>query len=536
MREVAYDGGKSAAQTRHSLWSRPPLLWLRLAYLTLLNVVFSWTYRFVRSHYRIWRYSSQHYSRFLDDLAHLHAYLMGAWAKKRVPAYKRFLDENGHVFRLLSLENFPETTKENYVVRYGFAERCRNGRIAVAGTLVDESAGSSGTPYNWVRSAKELRDVHVNTANWVRYTFPTERLFALNAFSMGAWATGTNMAIALSRVCMVKSTGPDLDKIVDTIDRFGDDYDYLVTAYPPFLKHVVDALDERGFDWTRTRVFGAVGGEGMTEAMRDYLERRLVKVRSGYGASDVQIGVAGETDLSVWVRKLLVERADVREALLGPGDDRVPMAFQYNPLENYIEINERSEAVITVNNISVLSPKLRYNVGDEGLTMTRPELLRRLAALGVIESPRAAVPEGWGSPFFFLYGRRDSTISCMGANIYPIDVEYGLYADERLAGMIESFCLQLEETAELESRPVVNVQLRENVALGPGERSDAAERLRAAVVEHLTSASRDFAQAVREDPAVANIGVVLYDHDTGPFAGGRATIKNVYVVGPEQPS
>ena len=397
MKPLAQDAAETAAREHpRSLWSRPPLLWVRLAYLTLLNVVFSWLYRFVRSHYRIWHYSSQHYSRFLDDLAHLHAYLMCAWAKKRVPGYRQFLDEHGHVFRLLSLENFPETTKENYVVRYGFADRCRNGRIPVAGTLVDESAGSSGTPYNWVRSAKELRDVHINTANWVRYSFPTERLFALNAFSMGAWATGTNMAIALSRVCMVKSTGPDLDKIVDTIERFGGGYDYLVAAYPPFLKHVVDALDERGYDWSRTRVYGAVGGEGMTEAMRDYLERRLVKVRSGYGASDVQIGIGGETDLSVWVRRLLVERADVREALLGPGEDRVPMVFQYNPLENYIEINERAEAVITVNNISVLSPKLRYNVGDEGLTMTRTELVHRLAALRVIDSPRAALAGGLG--------------------------------------------------------------------------------------------------------------------------------------------
>ena len=78
----------------------------------------------------------------------------------------------------------------------------------------------------------------------------------------------------------------------------------------------------------------------MTEAMRDYLERRLVKVRSGYGASDVQIGIAGETDLSVWVRKLLVARADVARRCSDRGEDRVPMAFQYNPLENYIEIND----------------------------------------------------------------------------------------------------------------------------------------------------------------------------------------------------
>jgi phenylacetate-CoA ligase len=515
---------------RRTLWSRPPLLWIRRTYLLFLNWALSRLYRFVRSHYRIWYRSSQRYSPFMDRLGYLNAYLMCAWAKKRVPAYAQFLEDNGHEFKLLQLECFPETSKESYVKKYGFAERCRYGRIPMAGTVVDESAGSSGTPFNWLRSAAELQDVHKNSANWIRFSFPTERLFALNAFSMGAWATGTNMGIALAKVCMVKSTGPDLEKIVDTIERFGPEYDYLITAYPPFLKHVVDALDARGFDWTQTRVHGAVGGEGMTEAMRDYLEKRLVKVRSGYGASDVQFGIAGENDLSVWMRKLLVARADVREALLGPGEERVPMVFQYNPLDNYIEINAAGETVITATNISILSPKLRYNLGDEAFTLSRPEVVQRLVEVGAIESKKAPLPLGWASRFLFLYGRRDSTISYMGANIYPIDVEYGLYRDDAVAALIEGFCLELKEERNLESRPVVHVQLRPTAALGAEERERVSAALGAGLVEHLRSASRDFAEAVREDPAAADVRVLLHDHGTGPFAGGPNKIKNVYVV------
>jgi phenylacetate-CoA ligase len=510
------------------IWSRPPLNWVRLGYLTLVNAVFSGLYRFVRSHYRLWYWLSQHSSSRTESLGRLNAYVNCALSRKNVPAYAQFLADTGYVFRILELGAFPETTKENYVQRYAFTQRCRHGRIPIAGTLVDESAGSAGTPFNWLRSERELRDVHLNTANWIRFTFPTERLFAINAFSMGAWATGTNMGIALSKVAMVKSTGPDLEKVIDTIEIFGDEFEYLITAYPPFLKHVVDALDERGFDWERTRLYGAVGGEGMTEAMRDHLERRLVKVRSGYGASDIQVGIAGETDLSVWVRKLLVERADAREALLGTGETRVPMVFQYNPLENYIEVNEAGDAVVTLNNSSVLSPKLRYNVGDEGLTLTRAEVVRRLEELGLVDS-RMPLPQSWAAPFFFLFGRRDGTISYMGANVYPIDVEYGLYRDEGLAAAIESFCIELEESTTLEARPVVHVQLREGARL---ERDAAAERLRVGLVDYLASASRDFAEALREDPAVADIGLVLHDHAAGPFAGMATKIKNVYVIRP----
>ena len=527
MTEAPSRSERPQAHHHRRVWSRRPLVWVRLGYLTLLNAAFTGLYRFVRSHYRLWYWLSQHSSGRVESLGRLNAYLMCALAKKTVPAYGRFLSDNGHVFRLLELDSFPETTKENYVQRYGFAERCRHGHIPIAGTVIDESAGSSGTPYNWLRSERELRDVHLNTANWIRFTFPTERLFAINAFSMGAWATGTNMGTALTKVAMVKSVGPDLEKVIDTIELFGDRYDCLVTAYPPFLKHIVDALDARGFDWERTRVYGAVGGEGMTEAMRDYLERCLVKVRSGYGASDVQIGIAGETDLSVWVRKLLVERADVREALLGPDETRIPMVFQYNPLENYIEVNEKGEAVVTLNNSSVLAPKLRYNVGDEGLTLTRSEVLKRLTAVGVVDA-RRPLPQSWAAPFFFLFGRRDGTVSYMGANIYPIDVEYGLYRDEALAAGIESFCIELEESALLESRPVVHVQLRDGARV---ERAEAAERLRRGLVDYLASASRDFAEAVREDASAADIRLVLHDHGTGPFAGTTSKIKNVYVIG-----
>jgi phenylacetate-CoA ligase len=510
------------SRASETIWSRRPAIWIRLAYLAALNSLFSTVYRVIRSNYRLWRFSATHYGTRLEALAHLHAYLMCAWAKKRVPAYADFLAANDHTFRLLRLESFPETSKETYVRLYGFTERCWDGRHPIAGTLVDESAGSSGTPYNWLRSGKELHDVHLDTANWVRWTFPTERLFALNAFSMGAWATGMNMGIALSKVCMVKSTGPDIEKIVDTLERFGDGYDYLICAYPPFLKHVADALDGRGFDWSRSRVYGLVGGEAMTEAMRDYLERRFVKVRSGYGASDIQIGIGGETDLSVHLRKLLVTRADLREALLGPGESRVPMVFQYNPLECYIEINARGESVITVNNASVLSPKLRYNVGDEARVIDRRTTQSHLASLG-IEGP---FPAGWSLPFLFLFGRADSTVSYMGANIYPLDVEYGLYRDHDLAAAIEGFCLELDDS-RLESHPVIHVHLRETAELS--DRAAAAETLRTGIVAHLAGASRDFAESLREDPAAADLRIELHDHGTGPFAGTRQSIKNVYL-------
>ena len=39
----------------------------------------------------------------------------------------------------------------------------------------------------------------------------------INAFSMGAWAAGMNMSLGMMRHGIVKSIGPDVDKILSTL-------------------------------------------------------------------------------------------------------------------------------------------------------------------------------------------------------------------------------------------------------------------------------------------------------------------------------
>ena len=56
-------------------------------------------------------------------------------------------------------------------------------------------------------------------------------------------------------------------------------------------------------------------------------------------------------------------------------------------------------------------------------------------------------------PFLWIYGRLDFTISVMGANIYPEDLEHCVYADPELARMTRSFCQSLSEGPEGEVRP-----------------------------------------------------------------------------------
>src|SRR2546429_3525907 len=259
-----------------------------------------------------------------------------AWrAVRRVPGYRAYLSAQGvAVDRLVPagiLEKLPETDKRSYIDPYPLAERCLYGRIPFVGTTIDESSGSTGTPYNWIRSEAERHIAHRNISFFARYCFGSEPIVTINAFSMGAWATGFNMTLALNHNGIVKSTGPDIGKILSTMRFLGPGYRYLILGYPPFVKHLLDEGDADGMPWAAYRMQAMVGGEGMTEELRDHLLQRFASVYSGYGATDIEIGMACESPASVAIRRLARARPDLRRALFC-GDFPPPTGFPYKPL------------------------------------------------------------------------------------------------------------------------------------------------------------------------------------------------------------
>ncbi|HLO36772.1 MAG TPA: hypothetical protein VK194_11845, partial [Candidatus Deferrimicrobium sp.] len=398
-----------------------------------------------------------------------------AWrAARTVPAYGRFLEDAGvdvaGLFPLGILAHLPETDKPNYVDRFGMMERCIGGNVPYPGTTIDESSGSTGTPYNWIRSRREREVAHRNIGFFARYAFGTEPLITINAFSMGAWAAGFNMSLGMMRHGIVKSIGPDVDKILSTLAYLGPAHRFLISGYPPFLKFLLDEGERRGVRWDDYRIHALVGGEGMTEELRDVLLGRFISVYSGYGATDIEIGMAGESPVSIAVRRLARARPDIRRTLFGT-DARLPMVFQYNPLIHYLEANEVGEVVCTVSRLDLLAPRIRYNVHDSGgivdFETVRRVLhdagfdLARLAEAGETRGPRG--PLQWAKPiplpFLWIHGRRDATISVMGSNIYPEDIESVLYGDPLVEPRLQSFMLSVVDDESGSPRPAVAIEM-----------------------------------------------------------------------------
>src|SRR5215212_10590280 len=257
------------------------------------------------------------------QLGRWRAWLASERARKEVPAYRDFLRTHGdprpRVRRLQpDLVVLPETDKESYVKRYSIEDRCRGGRIPASGVVVDESSGTSGVPNNWVRGTDERREVKQALQIAFHHQLGRERVFVVNAFALGPWATGMNVSMSLVDVAILKSVGPDVGKIKATLETFGPRYRYVIAGYPPFLKTVADAA---GIDWSAHHVTAFYGGEGMTEGMRDYLRRFFDGgVYGSYGASDLEINIGAESDFTIALRRLLRDHPDVCAELGAPPD------------------------------------------------------------------------------------------------------------------------------------------------------------------------------------------------------------------------
>ena len=119
------------------------------------------------------------------------------------------------------ISEIPEIDKENYINKYNLESRCEFGALPKKGLVIDESSGSSGSPTNWVRGETE-RKINAKFIKFgIEKLFRKEPIFVINAFALGAWATGVNITISCLKFAKVKSVGPEIDKIENTLNQFG---------------------------------------------------------------------------------------------------------------------------------------------------------------------------------------------------------------------------------------------------------------------------------------------------------------------------
>jgi phenylacetate-CoA ligase len=289
-------------------------------------------------------------------------------------------------------------------------------------------------------------------------------------------------------------------------------------GYPPFLKQLVDRPD---LDWKKYRVSMLYGGEGMSEAMRKYLlDKGVESVYGSYGASDLELNIAAETDLTIRLRQLIESRPSLAARMVNHAG-ATPMIFQFNPADFFFETNAAGELLVTICRPRYVAPKIRYNIHDVGHVMRLPELRELLAAEGV--TVEELDPNALDLPLLFHYGRSDSSVAYYGCKISPADVQQAIFRSPELAKGIDSFQLRTEEDEEGDKRLTLALEMT------PAANRESMRSSSAQLWDTLAEINQDFRESRRMAPRGKAPALEFFAAGEGPFSDADIRIKRNYV-------
>src|SRR3569623_1160527 len=185
----------------------------------------------------------------------------------------------------------PLMTKQNYMLAYPLAERCRYGALHACDMLA-MSSGSTGIPTVWPRTVAHELDITFRFEQVFHACRAHERsTLAVVCFARGAWVGGMFTTACCRHLAMkgypltVVTPGNKKEEIFRVVEELGPQYELIVLlGYPPFIKDVIDSVGTQHIDWPRYKpklVFaGEVFGEARLPTLVQYDPRsRYFEVR-----------------------------------------------------------------------------------------------------------------------------------------------------------------------------------------------------------------------------------------------------------------
>jgi phenylacetate-CoA ligase len=453
-----------------------------------------------------------------------------------VPAYRDFLTKHGvsadSVRTQSDFARLPVMTKQNYVLAYPLAARCRGG-VVDACDMVAVSSGSTGTPTFWPRSVTDEYVVARRFEQIMLDAFAADRknTLAVVCFALGTWVGGmytTNacrLVAARGYPMTVVAPGNVKDEILRVLRDFAHGFEQVVLlGYPPFLKDVLDYGKARGIDFASMNVRCVMAGEVFSESWRELLCERMggppacYSTASLYGTADGGV-LANETPLSIAIRRLLAGAPELAREVFG--ESRLPTLAQYDPHARFFEAAERTLLFST----DGVVPLVRYAILDQGGIFSHDELVGRLRARGL--DPYAELDGERGGrrlPFVFVFGRSDFTVSFYGANVFPENVSVGLESPGVHDFLTGKFVMEVVEGGDAPAELALFVEL------APGEQGSAErnERVAQSVLAVLLRLNSEFATYVPEERRLPRV-TLLPNGDPSYFPVG---VKHRYTRRP----
>lgn len=442
---------------------------------------------------------------------------------QRIPQYKKFLTQHHcNPQQIKTLHDFltlaPETNKKNYIFKaHDMCDMCINGDYHNISMIV-KSSGHSGKQCYWVRSHNE--DLFGKTALSIALdeNFKTDKkkTLIINGFILGSWVTGINFNELASWHCPVINVGPDKDEIFQTILDIGSSYEQIIiTGYPPFIKNFVDDAITRKFPLKKYTLHFIGGGEDFPESWRTYLQKQIKgKVRSGFGASDIGILGGMENDNTVFIRRLADKNHTLRQELFGDVQE-TPMLFQY-PLNLFVYANEKKELVFTTILPEAAQPVMKYNLEDEGGTISHASMQKILAKHKIHRQLNLPLP------FLYIVGRKNGPVNFNAFLIYPENIQECIYRNPQIETQTTgNFKFQSIFDTNHNRCLQIEIQLKPNII----PTHLLKQKYTQLIMKTLQEVNQGYRASYQKFPQLATPDILLYTNEKYPY---QSKIKNHY--------
>ena len=314
-------------------------------------------------------------------------------AYNNVPFYKKKFDEIGlkpeHIQSLKDVSKIPFTTKNDMREQYPyglFAEPMKN--IA----RIHASSGTTGKPVVAGYTKSDLNNWSNAIARLVTAAGVTEEDVAQVAFGYGLFTGGFGLHYGLERVgaALVPMSSGNTQKQIMLMQDFGTT---ALVATPSYAMYISEVIEEMQIPKSNFKLkYGLFGAEGMSEEMRQTLEKRFgALVTTNYGLTEViGPGVSGECQYKCGQHinedMFLVE-------IIDPNTGEV------------LPYGEKGEVVITTLTKEAM-PVLRYRTRDiSNLILDSCKCGRTSMRLANIQ------------------GRTDDMLIIKGVNVFPSQIE-----------------------------------------------------------------------------------------------------------------
>jgi len=460
-------------------------------------------------------------------------------AAKNVEAYADFLKkENIDPATITSIEDFqkiPPATKKNYFDAYSLPQLVLGGNIA-QNYLICTSSGTSGKPHYWPRLKDQ--DTIEPALIELMYNFlglePEKKTLIISCLAMGTWVAA-NMMIDASLEIARKSNlnlsvitpgAMNRRQILDIVSDLGPYYDQLILiGYPPTIRNLIVEGKENGVHWPDYHPKLVVGGEPVTQHWKEFILENigstcLTDIGVVFGMAETHL-VAYETPIASYIRALMTKHPRIAQELFKT--TTVGALLQFDPSRRWLEEVDGNLLLTARTGI----PMLRYASGDKGGVYSFDELIEKLSQhdiniYKVLEEHGIAKDTLWQWPFFYCNGRGDS-VSIMGANLYPENIDKFFHAHPE----IHDYKISVRHSEAEEPELWIYLELREHHELSPTEVDNFIVYAERELLDLFMTNNEDFLDAYNEEPAAMVPHITICPYNQAPFDIKQAKQQHV---------